>query len=64
MFVYISIINQILKMMKTKTHYQNKLENERYGRPQNIRVLVSSYLMELRSTTTETENKKEAVMAE
>lgn len=34
--------------METKAVYQDKLENERYGRPQNIRVLVSSYLTELR----------------
>jgi hypothetical protein len=43
-------------MMETKTLYQDKLENERYGRPQNIRVLVSTYLTELRESSTE--NKK------
>jgi hypothetical protein len=37
--------------METKAMYLNKLENERYGRPQNIRVLVSSYLTELRANS-------------
>lgn len=39
--------------METKAIYQDRLENERYGRPQNIRVLVSTYLTELRENNTD-----------
>ncbi|WKN31094.1 hypothetical protein PZB74_19270 [Porifericola rhodea] len=39
--------------MENKAIYHDKLENERYGRPQNIRVLVSNYLMELRASNTD-----------